>query len=323
MLAAARDGRELAPGPDRPVLTLGRWLRARYGRTLRRVTLDLGLTCPVRDGALGFGGCIYCDPAGSGTGAARTRTLEQQWEEGLARARRLNPGGPAAIAYLQSYSNSYPELRPLRRALAYLSGFADAAPIASAGTRPDCFGDAAADLLASFRPPFAEVWVELGLETADDRVQDLVQRHDRLEHFRAACERARARGLAVVAHVIAGLPGEAPDGFLRTVEEAAAAGVSGIKFHQLMVLRRTKLEALWKRGEVALLRPEGYVAMVAEALELLPPHVVVHRLVAEAPPGESVAPSGWPPRAAVHAAIEQELRRRGAWQGCRAACAPR
>ena len=97
-----------------PVYTLGRHLKAKYGRPLRRVMLDLGLTCPNRDGVLGRGGCIYCDVSGSGTGAMKKRQpLEEQWQEGLKRARKINPEGPAAIAYFQSYSSTYPDLAPL------------------------------------------------------------------------------------------------------------------------------------------------------------------------------------------------------------------
>ncbi len=300
-----------------PVLTLGRALRARYGRTLRRLMLDLGGTCPNRDGTLGRGGCIYCDPAGSGTGAAPRLSLEEQWRQGLARLRRRLPEGPCAIAYLQSYSNTWPDLQPLARAVEFLANQAEAAPILAVGTRPDCFGEAAADLLAAARDSFQEVWVELGLETADDRVQVRIGRHDSLASFHAACDRARRHGLRVVAHTIAGLPGAAEDDLLQQVRECNRAGVAGIKFHQLMVLRRTVLATWWQEGRVRLLSAPEYVQRVADALEELHPAVVVHRLVAQAPAAELLAPRDWPGKATVHEAILAELRRRGRRQGLR------
>ena len=299
------------------VLTLGRDLKARYGRRLRRVMLDLGLTCPNRDGSEGYGGCVYCDVSGSGTGAAPTQSLALQWEQGLRRVGRGVPAGPVAIAYLQSYSNTYPDLLPLAGALEFLAGQRADAPIVSVGTRPDCFSPEAAALLASYRDRFDEVWVEFGLETADDQVQRIIQRYDTLANFRRACALARQHGLKVICHTIAGLPGEKPGGLLRQVEEAARVPVQGIKFHQLMVLRRTKLEATWRGGKVKLLRPLDYITMVADALERLPAGIVVHRLVAEAPPEDFLAPEGWPSRAKVHSLIEQELAMRGSWQGCR------
>lgn len=289
---------------------------ARYGRRLRRVMMDLGLTCPNRDGEKGYGGCIYCDLSGSGTGATKAgQALAPQWESGLARARKVNPEGPAAILYFQSYSNTYPDLEPLSQALEEMKPWAKEAPILAIGTRPDCFSPEAADLIAAQASAFDEVWVEFGLETADDAVQERIGRHDTLANFHLACERAAERGITRIAHCIAGLPGEKPDGLLRQVEECRRAGVEGIKFHQLMVLRKTKLAHEWMQGDIELLNSEQYIQMVADALEVLPPEVVVHRLVAEAPPEEHLAPVDWPGRAKVHSEIENELRRRGSWQG--------
>ena len=299
------------------VNTLGRSLLRRRGRRLRRVMMDLGLSCPNRDGTSGYGGCIYCDIHGSGTGASREQGLEAQWQEGLARARKVNPEGPAAILYFQSYSNTWPDLGPLAAALEMAQSWAQEAPILAIGTRPDCFSPEAAELLAQQLGTFEEVWVEFGLETADDEVQKRIGRHDTLANFHAACQRAGERGITRIAHCIAGLPGEKPDGLLRQVEECRLAGVEGIKFHQLMVLRKTKLAHEWINGDIDLLSSEQYIEMVADALEVLPPEVVVHRLVAEAPPEEHLAPLDWPGRAKVHSEIEYALRRRGSWQGSR------
>jgi len=302
---------------DAPIHTLGRALRARYGCKLRRISLDLGTSCPNRDGTSGYGGCIYCDLEGSGSGAAREFDLAEQWERGIAHLRRRQPEGPLAIAYLQSYSNTYPDLLPLAAALRFLARHSEEAPILAVGTRPDCFGPEAAALLARQLGPFREVWLELGLETADDRIQDRIGRHESLASFHRAAGLAREYGLKVVAHLMAGLPGDSPDGLLRQVREAARARVSGVKFHQLMVLRRTRLAAEWRRGEVAVLRTEDYVQRVADALEELPPEVEVHRLVASARPEELLAPRDWPAPVKVHARIENELRRRGHRQGWR------
>ncbi|MHC4380080.1 MAG: tRNA modification radical SAM protein MnmL/YtqA [Planctomycetota bacterium] len=299
-----------------PVHTLGRSLKHRYGRRLRRVMLDLGLTCPNRDGNSGYGGCVYCDLSGSGTGAAkREESLETQWQTGLARARKVNPEGQAAIIYFQSYSNTYPDLTPLAEALERIRDWADVAPILAIGTRPDCFSEEAADLLATQKEYFDEVWIELGLETADDHVQEVIGRHDTLANFHTACARAGERGLHRIAHCIAGLPEEKEDGLLRQVEEIRKAGCEGIKFHQLMVLRKTKLAKMWMDGGIELLDAEQYVQKVADALEQLPREVIVHRLVAESPEEEYLAPKPWPGRQKVHSTIEQELQLRGSFQG--------
>jgi radical SAM protein (TIGR01212 family) len=312
-----------APSAALPIHTLGRHLKARFGRRLRRVMLDLGTTCPNRDGTSGFGGCIYCDVHGSGTGAAgEGEDLASQWRTGLARVRRSQPEGPAAILYFQSYSSTWPDLNPLSASLDQARAWAEDAPVLAVGTRPDCFSPEAAALLAEQKSTFKAVWVEFGLETADDKVQGLIGRNDTLASFHKACALAHDQGLEIIVHTIAGLPGEKPDGLLRQVEESVAAGVCGIKFHQLMVLRKTKLASMWKRGEVDLLEPEAYVNMVADALEILPPDIVVHRLSAASPPENHLAPLDWPSPAKVHANILALLRTRGTLQGCRAHAGP-
>ncbi len=299
-----------------PILTLGRALKARYGRRLRRVMLDLGLSCPNRDGTSGYGGCAYCDLEGSGTGASKAGLdLAAQWEVELKRVRRSQAEGPCAIAYLQSYSNTWPDLQPLSRALDFLRPHRDTAPILAVGTRPDCFSEEAAELLGQATADFDEVWVELGLETTDNAVQASIGRHDNLANFFTACERAHRHGLKIIVHCMAGLPGDAADTLMHQVRAITKAGAHGVKFHQLMILRRTKLAHAWMQGEVEILSPETYIQAVAEALQILPPEIVVHRLVAESPEEERLAPKDWPSAAKIRHRIEEELKKPGTRPG--------
>lgn len=149
--------------------------------------------------------------------------------------------------------------------------------------------------------------MEFGLETADDAVQKIIGRHDTLANFHAACALAGAHGLKRVAHTIAGLPGEKPGGFLQQAREVARAGCEGVKFHQLMVLRRTKLARLWEKGEIRTLAPADYALQVAAALRLTPWRTVVHRLQAEAPAAERLDGAG-ADESGIRGRIERELR---------------
>ena len=91
---------------------------------------------------------------------------------------------------------------------------------------------------------------------------------------------------------------------------------------QLDVLNRRLADHEWLNGEVGLLTPEEYASRVADALERLPAEVVVHRLVADAPGDELLAPRDWPAKGRVLALIEAELRRRESRQGERTTRAP-
>jgi len=304
-----------------PFRTLRPWLLERFGRPVHRVALDAGSTCPNRDGSLGRGGCTYCDVEGSGTGALRSgHELGQQLEAGIRRvARRRRAGEPPAgvIAYFQSYSNTYVETERLREVLSVVEPrLGDPVVAVSVATRPDTLPDAALEVLAGLaeRVP---VWVELGLESADDAVLARINRLHSAADFEDAAARSRAAGLLVVGHAILGLPGDGREGARRTADLLAATGVAGVKVHNLMVLRRTQMEHAWRRGELEVLDAPTYVAWLADFVERLAPGQVLHRLTGDADRDVRLAPTWDVHKNAVRGMLADELRRRGTLQGAR------
>lgn len=314
-----------------PFLTLRPWLVARFGRPLHRVALDAGSTCPNRDGTRGLGGCFYCDVEGSGTGALKSGAdLADQLARGLRRVARRDEDG-AAIAYFQSYTNTYVDLERLRAMLAVVEPHLPApgaaawpgqVAVVSLATRPDTLPDGALAELAALarRVP---VWVELGLECASDDVLLAINRLHTVDEFRDAAARCHAAGLGVVGHAILGLPGDGREGARRTAEVLAECPVQGVKVHQLMVLRRTQFAALWRQGRLDTLDLETYVAWLADFVERLRPDQVLHRLTGDAMTGADddvlLAPDWGVHKNAVREALARELARRGTRQGARAA----
>ena len=53
------------PPPEKPYHDYRLFLRRRYGETLYRVPIDLGLGCPHRSQTDNAGGCVYCGDAGA------------------------------------------------------------------------------------------------------------------------------------------------------------------------------------------------------------------------------------------------------------------
>jgi radical SAM protein (TIGR01212 family) len=295
------------------------WLVATFGAQVHRVALDAGSSCPNRDGTKGRGGCVYCDVEGSGTGAwKRGEELAEQLRSGLARIARRGTN-VKAIAYFQSYSNTYVPLERLdevlRVTLPYLGREIVALSIA---TRPDTLSDDALALLAEWNAR-VPVWVELGLEVADDARLLAIQRLHTVAEFEDAVRRARARRLFTVGHAILGLPGDGRDGARRTASVLARSRVDGVKVHHLMVLRRTVLEHWWREGRVEPLDVETYVAWLADFVERLDPSQVLHRITGDASDEQLLAPLWSVHKNAVRDALERELERRGTRQGSFAA----
>ncbi len=302
-----------------PYRTLAPWLRGRFGRAVYRVALDAGSTCPNRDGTKGLGGCTYCDVEGSGTGALRSgQDLAAQLEAGLARlARRRKPGEEevGAIAYLQSYTNTYVTDGRLDEVLGAIEPHL-AGPVVcvSLSTRPDCLDEGTVARLSRLAER-TEVWVELGLESASDEVLHRINCLHTVQDFEDAVRRSRAAGLGVVGHAILGLPGDGREGARRTAEVLARTGCEGVKVHHLMVLRRTQLAAQWQRGEVEPLDVDTYVSWLADFVERLAPEQVLHRLTGDSPAPALLAPVWDVHKNAVREALGRELDRRGTCQG--------
>lgn len=305
---------------------LAPWLRARYGRPVHRVALDAGSTCPNRDGTKGYGGCTYCDVEGSGTGALKDgASLERQLEDGLARVarRRRRPDDPApgVVAYLQSYTNTYVDGGRFGEVLDVLQRELDrpGTPVVavSVATRPDCLPDEALEALGALRGR-VDVWVELGLESADDRVLLEINRLHTLREFEDAAARVGQAGLLRVGHAILGLPGDGRAGARRTAEALRSAGVEGVKVHHLMVLERTQMAHQWRKGALEVLDAATYVEWLADFVERLGPDQVLHRLTGDAPEDKELAPRWDVPKNRVRELLDEELARRGTRQGARA-----
>lgn len=298
-----------------PFNPLRGYLRERFGRDVYRVALDAGSTCPNRDGAKGFGGCVYCDVEGSGTGEMRTgRELAEQLELGLARVRKRNPD-PGVIAYFQSYSNTYVSQQRLAEVLGVLDDhLGDPVVCVSIATRPDTLPPEALDLLTRLaeRVP---VWLELGLEVADDAILEDIRRYHTVDDFEVAVERSHRAGLEVIGHAILGLPGDGREGARRTADCLAASGVKGVKVHNLMVLRKTVLEHWWREGRVEILDPETYVTWLADFIERLRPDQIVHRITGDAPLEERLAPRWNVHKSEIRDRLVAELTKRGTRQG--------
>lgn len=288
-----------------------RW-KALFGKPARKIPLDAGFSCPNRDGTLSREGCAFCNAQGSGTGLfARGLGLAGQWE--LWRARRLAKWGDTAlVAYLQSFSNTHGPAARLARVLDELAGLPGLDGLCLA-TRPDCLDREKTALLAAFPAP--EFWLELGLQSANPETLARLHRGHDPEAFVRAAHLAASYGIKVSAHIIAGLPGEGKDDFLRTVERVNTLPVAGIKFHNLYLPRGTALARDYEQGRLRTMTLDEYLDQLCQALNRLRPDIVVHRLSADPAPGELLAPAWAGNKRLTHNAILAALRDRDVRQG--------
>ncbi len=298
-----------------PYLDLNTHLRRRVGRRVQKISLVAGFTCPNRDGRVSRGGCLYCNARGSGTGAwARGLNLTAQLRQGMARLKDRYQAD-RFIAYFQSFSNTYAPVARLQALYDEVLGLPDVVGL-SVGTRPDCLEEGALELLAGYARERL-LWLELGLQSAHDRTLAALNRGHDVACFSRAVERAAARGLEVVAHVILGLPGEGPEEMAATADYLASLPLQGVKIHLLYVVRGSALAHLYQQGAYTCLSEDSYVSLAVDFVELLPRRLVIHRLTGDPHPQELLAPSWCLNKARVLGRIREEFSRRGSSQGSR------
>lgn len=277
---------------------------------MRKVPLDVGATCPNRDGTLSLQGCSFCNEHGSGSGLfGRGVDLEGQWRSWIL-------GQPDKqglfLAYLQSFSNTHCSLERLRDVLCRITALPKLVGLAI-GTRPDCLDEDKLDLLASL--DVHELWLDLGLQSSCNATLKRINRGHSAEDFARSVHQAAGRGIKVCAHLIAGLPGEGADEFAASVDFVNALPVAGIKLHNLYLCKGTPLEAEYRRGSYEPLGFEDYAEFLAHALPRLRPDMVVHRLASDPAHGELAAPAWASDKLKVLNRLARIMTRANLWQG--------
>lgn len=258
--------------------TLNAYLKNRFGRKIYKLTLDGGMTCPNRDGKVGFGGCIFCGGNGSGSFCPSVDlSITDQIEEGKKLLKnKIKEGG--YIAYFQSHTNTYAAVPYLRKIFYEAVNHPDIVGI-SIGTRPDCLENEVLKLLeelAKIKP----LWVELGLQTINENTAKLINRCYPLKVYDEAVKNLKSIGAEVVTHVILGLPGESEEQMLETVAYSSKVS-DGIKLQLLHVLKDAKLYEMYQKEPFKIFSMEEYTELLCRCIEIIPKNVVIHRMTSD------------------------------------------
>lgn len=299
---------------DKPYHSLDYEMKQRFGEKVYKISLDGGMTCPNRDGSIGTGGCIFCSGNGSGDFASgKCGSVTEQITNGIREISARKKTGRKFIAYFQSFTNTYapvPVLEPMfREAIAHPD-----VVMLSIATRPDCLPEDVLTLLERLnkRKP---VMVELGLQSIHPATAAYIRRGYPLAVYDTAVESLKSIGIEVVTHVIAGLPYESRRDFLDTVSYVGNIGSDGIKLQLLHVLKETDLAKEYRRGAFDVLTREEYVDWIIDAISLLPPDVVIHRLTGDGPKDLLLAPLWSSRKRDVLNTLHKTLKDRQIWQG--------
>lgn len=259
------------------VNTFGQDLQHRYGEKVHKLTLHGGFSCPNRDGTIGRGGCTFCNVASFADEKNQFVPIQQQLAARAGEVHRAK----RYFAYFQAYTSTYAEVQTLKKMYEQALTTADIVGLC-VGTRPDCVPDAVLDLLAEYVEQGYEIWLELGLQTANDKTLKRINRGHDFACYAEITQRARALGIKICTHLIVGLPGDSKADNLQTLNKVVAVGVDGIKLHPLHIVEGSKMGQAFKAGRLEAISLETYADIASEMIQLTPPEVVYHRVAASA-----------------------------------------
>lgn len=292
-----------------PYRTMNQMMHERYGKKMRKICIDGGFTCPNRDGTCGYGGCTFCGERGAGEQLDPTKTIREQAEAVLSNA----PADSAWILYFQNFTNTYAPADVLKAR--YDAALIDERiKVLDIGTRPDCITEEIAALLAEYANKY-EVWVELGLQTANDQTADTINRGYHLPCFLEAVRLLKRYGLQIIVHMIIGLPGETREDVLRTVQVINSVHADGIKIHSLFVMKNTVLAEQYLSGAFQPITMQTYIDRAIDAVTHLDPAITVHRMTGNCLRDQLLGPDWIMQRDLILTTIDRRMAADGLQQG--------
>lgn len=265
---------------------LSDFFKAKFGGRLEKICIDAGFTCPNRDGKKGYGGCIFCSEKGSGEHIDSTKSIRKQVEDFLVsyKADRAEK----YIAYFQNFTNTYDTVENLKKK--YDAALIDERIVALAiATRPDCITEEIAKLISTYKDKYY-VWVELGLQTANNETGKLLNRGYTTEDFLNAVAILRKYNIDIVTHIMVGLPGETFKDTKDTLDFINKQDIQGIKIHSVYVIKNTVLGKMYEEGKYTPITFDYYFDTLLYIVTHLRKDIVIHRINADAPKELFLAP---------------------------------
>ena len=298
---------------NKPYRSLNAYYREVFGRKTAKISLDGDFTCPNRDGKCGTRGCLFCSAGGSGDFAENAAlSITEQIENGKAQTADKWKD-PAYVAYFQAFTNTYAPVEELRRK--YEEALAcDGVEGISIATRADCLPEDVLDLLEELNGK-TKLWVELGLQTADETSAEYIRRGYPLSVFEKAVNDLAERHIPVIVHVILGLPGENRETLLHTIDCVNRLPIQGIKLQLLHVLSDSDLAEIYEAGEYIPLTKEEYIALVGDCIAHLREDIIIHRLTGDGDKNTLLAPLWSLRKRDVLNSIHKYLKENGIRQG--------
>lgn len=271
---------------NNPYYSISEYYKDTYGEKVYKLPVKLSLTCPNRDGAACYGGCIFCsESGGSFENLPSYLTVDEQLEENKSyigsryKAKKF-------IAYFQNFTNTYMSLDEFKEIIRACDK--DYIVAVSISTRSDSVTEDKLIFLDEWsKETGKDIIFELGLQTANYKTLEILNRGEDLADFIYACNLINKYNFRICTHVILSLPWDDIKDVRQTARIINALDVKEVKIHSLFVIKGTKLYQMYKNNEFTMPSKQEYEENVIAFLRLIKPEVAVQRLVGRAPEEET------------------------------------
>ncbi|QXP70981.1 TIGR01212 family radical SAM protein [Polaribacter sp. R2A056_3_33] len=292
------------------------FIKLNFGERVQKISLDIGFSCPNRDGSKGYGGCTYCNNNTFNPDYCKpNKSVKQQLEEGISRF-STKYKTQKYLAYFQAYTNTYSDFESLKIM------YEDALNVPNViglviGTRPDCISDEVIDYL-SFLSKKYFISLEFGVESTSNKTLEKVNRCHSYDDSIATFNKCKNKGFHLGAHLIIGLPGETEEDLLNHAIEVSKLPIDTLKLHHLQIVKQSIMASQYKRNpeDFNLFTPESYIDFITKFVTLLRPNIVIERFISQAPIDLLIAPK-WNglKNFEMVAQIDKQLEIENIWQG--------
>ena len=291
------------------------FIKSTFGERVQKISLDIGFSCPNRDGSKGYGGCTYCNNNTFNPDYCEpTKSIKEQLEQGIAFfGKKYN--SIHYLAYFQAYTNTYSDLDSLKKMYEEALNV-DGVIGLVIGTRPDCISDEVIEYL-SFLSKKYFISLEFGVESTNEKTLLSVNRCHTFEETKATFEKCKNKGFHLGAHIILGLPGENKQDLLNHAFEVSKLPIDTLKIHQLQIVKNSVMAIQYKRNpeNFNLFTVENYIEFIAEFITHLRPNIIIERFTSETPSDLLIAPKWGLKNFEMVAKIDSYLAKNNLWQG--------
>ncbi|REE83682.1 hypothetical protein BX611_0976 [Lutibacter oceani] len=294
----------------------GSFIKLHFGERVQKIALDIGFSCPNRDGSKGYGGCTYCNNNTFNPDYCKPqKSIQKQLEEGIlffSKKKKYTK----FLAYFQAYTNTYSDFESLKKMYEEALNVKGIVGLVI-GTRPDCISEKIINYLDELSKTYF-ISLEFGVESTNEKTLLTVNRCHTFEETKATLEKCKNKGFHIGAHLIIGLPGENKKDLLNHALEISKLPIDTLKLHHLQIVKNSVMAVQYSRNPESfkLFTSEKYIAFISEFITHLRPDIIIERFISEAPKDLLIAPKwGNLKNFEIVAKIDKNLAAKNLWQG--------